>query len=118
MNEKPIVITLCGSTRFREAFEKANRDLTLQGNIVISVGYFGHGDPNLTEDVKRALDELHFRKIDISDAIMVVSGIDGYIGNSTFNEIQYARSTGKQVLWMVPIAEENWRALAERKEAV
>ena len=36
------VITLCGSTKFKDAFIKAQKDLTLQGNIVISVGLFGH----------------------------------------------------------------------------
>ena len=36
------VVTLCGSTRFKEEFMNVQRDLTLKGNIVISVGFFGH----------------------------------------------------------------------------
>jgi hypothetical protein len=99
MHMKPNVITLCGSTRFPQAFEKANRDLTLKGNIVISVGLFGHNEPEaLSPDVKRKLDELHFRKIDISDAIYVLN-MGGYIGESTRNEIAYAQQTGKSVIY-------------------
>ena len=36
------VITLCGSPRFKEEFLEAQKRLTLEGNIVISVGLFGH----------------------------------------------------------------------------
>ena len=36
------VITLCGSTRFKDAFLETQKRLTLEGNIVISVGLFGH----------------------------------------------------------------------------
>lgn len=102
MGEKPIVITLCGSTRFPQAFERANRKLTLAGHIVISVGLFGHGEPEeLSPETKRKLDELHFRKIDISDAIYVLN-VGKYIGHSTRNEIEYARNAGKMVLYLEP----------------
>ena len=92
------VITLCGSTRFKDAFIKAQKDLTLQGNIVISVGLFGHsGDDEvwegMTEDTvtatKQMLDDMHKRKIDMADAIFVIN-VGGYIGASTRSEIAYA----------------------------
>ena len=100
------VITLCGSTKFKEDFIEAQERFTLDGCIVISVGLFGHADKKyetvLTEDVKEMLDDMHKRKIDMADAIFVVNR-NGYVGNSTRSEIDYAESTGKQVMYMEPI---------------
>ena len=93
------VITLCGSTRFKEDFERINKQLTLAGNIVISVGCFGHAGDSFTEDQKIMLDDMHKRKIDMADAIYVINK-DGYIGSSTRSEIQYALRTGKRVIYM------------------
>lgn len=93
------VITLCGSTRFKEDFERVNRDLTLLGNIVISVGAFGHAGDTFTEEQKLMLDDIHKRKIDMADAIYVINK-DGYIGSSTRSEIQYALRLGKQIIYM------------------
>ena len=42
MPNKYPVITLCGSTRFKEQFLEVQKRMTLEGNIVISVGLFGH----------------------------------------------------------------------------
>ena len=90
------VITLCGSTKFKDEFIKAQKELTLKGNIVISVGLFGHsGDTEAFDDkTKQMLDDMHKRKIDMADAIMVIS-VDDYIGESTKSEIEYAKSKGK-----------------------
>ena len=95
------VITLCGSTRFRDAFVEAQKRLTLDGNIVISVGLFGHsGDGEVwAEGVKEMLDDMHRRKIDLSDEIYVIN-VGGYIGESTRSEIEYALSTGKTVRYL------------------
>ncbi len=92
------VITLCGSTRFKEQFLEAQKRLTLAGNIVISVGLFGHsGDDEVwTEGTKEMLDDIHKRKIDMADGIYVIN-VGGYIGQSTRSEIDYARSQGKTV---------------------
>jgi hypothetical protein len=97
------IITLCGSTRFREEFLEAQKRLTLEGNIVISVGLFGHsGDEEVwAENTKPMLDDMHFRKIDLSDGIFVVNP-GGYIGSSTRNEIDYATLSGKSVTYLVP----------------
>lgn len=110
----PIVTTLCGSTRFPDAFALANMHLSLQGRIVIGLGMQGHADEPrgarfLTSDgderkpEKQGLDELHFRKIDLSDGIYVVN-VGGYVGSSTRREIAYAKSQGKRVEWMFPDA--------------
>ena len=95
------VITLCGSTRFKDAFMDAQKKLTLEGNIVISVGLFGHsGDTEvLTEGVKEMLDDMHKRKIDMADEIFVIN-VGGYIGSSTRSEIEYAQKTGKTVVYL------------------
>ena len=100
------VITLCGSTRFKEQFFEAQKRLTLKGNIVISVGLFGHsGDGEVwTPGTKEMLDNMHKRKIDMADAIFVIN-VGGYIGSSTRSEIEYAKANGKEVLYLEPIIE-------------
>jgi Holliday junction resolvase RusA-like endonuclease len=100
------VITLCGSTRFKEQFLEAQKCLTLEGNIVISVGLFGHsGDEEVwTPGTKEMLDNMHKRKIDMADAIFVIN-VGGYIGSSTCSEIEYAKANGKEVLYLEPIIE-------------
>ena len=90
-------ITLCGSTKFKSEYEECNKKLTLEGNIVISVGLFGHADKvNLTKEQKSLLDEIHLRKIDLSDEIFVIN-VGGYIGESTQKEIGYAKAKGKAI---------------------
>ncbi len=98
------VITLCGSTKFKDDFIKEQKRLTLEGNIVISVGLFGHsGDDFLINDeIKTMLDDIHKRKIDMADEIFVINK-DGYIGSSTKSEIEYAIKTNKKVNYMEPI---------------
>ena len=99
MIEKYKVITLCGSTRFKEDFERVNRELTLEGNIVISVGCFGHAGDTFTDEQKIMLDDIHKRKIDMADAIYVINK-NGYIGSSTKSEIAYAREHHKEIMYM------------------
>ena len=95
------VITLCGSTRFKDAFLTAQKSLTLEGNIVISVGLFGHsGDGEVMDTATKAmLDDMHKRKIDMADEILVVN-VGGYIGSSTRSEIEYAKATNKPVRYL------------------
>ena len=94
------IITLCGSTRFKEEFMQVQKMLTLQGYIVISVGLFGHADgENLDFATKVMLDDMHKRKIDLADEIYVIN-VGGYIGESTSSEIEYALSTSKIVNYL------------------
>ncbi len=95
------VITLCGSTKFKDDFLKEQKRLTLEGNIVISVGLFGHSgnDEVWTENTKEMLDDMHKRKIDMADEVFVINK-GGYIGESTKSEIEYAIKTGKKVSYM------------------
>jgi hypothetical protein len=97
------IITLCGSTKFKEVFISEQKRLTLEGNIVISVGLFGHsGDNEVWEaSIKPMLDDMHKRKIDLADEIFVIN-VGGYIGSSTRSEIEYARKNNKVVKYLEP----------------
>jgi len=103
----PKIICLCGSTRFAGAYQTANLTETLMGNIVLSIGCNTHSDNELfhrlseeeLNKVKQNLDELHKRKIDLSDEILVLN-VDGYIGESTRSEIEYAEKIGKSIRYL------------------
>lgn len=108
MNNKYPVITLCGSTRFKNEFMEVQKQLTLEGNIVISFGLFGHsGDSEVWENMdegtltktKEMLDDMHKRKIDMADEIFVIN-VSGYIGDSTRSEVDYAVKHGKKVRYL------------------
>lgn len=129
----PTVVTLCGSSRFKKQHEEAQRNLTLEGKIVIPMGMYGHLEGiDMDGEIKKQLDVLHFRKIDKSHEIFVVNPMttvcekcgnkatEGrifldseccytniverpYIGYSTKNEIAYAKSTGKAVRYLNPV---------------
>ena len=101
MIDKFKVITLCGSTKFKDEFMLAQKKLTLEGNIVISVGAFGHsGDNEVWNDtVKEILDDMHKRKIDMADEIFVINP-NNYIGQSTKSEIEYALNTNKPINYL------------------
>jgi len=106
LKKKPPIVCLCGSTRFMDAFFEAGWSFTLLGYIVLSVGVCKHaehhGGEALGQDVADMLDELHFRKIDLADQVFVLN-IDGYIGDSTRKEIEYAEKIGKPVIYKEPI---------------
>ena len=95
------IVTLCGSTRFKEQYMEVQKRLTLDGCIVISVGLFGHsGDEEVCKPgVKEMLDDMHLRKIDLADEIFVIN-VGGYIGESTRREIAYAEKMGKKVNYL------------------
>jgi hypothetical protein len=105
--DKYPIITLCGSSRFKEAFYEAQKQLTLEGNIVFSLGFFSQADKDAWEGIgdeeivkiKEMLKEIHRTKIDLSDSIYVIND-DGYIGESTSEEIEYAKSNGKNVRYL------------------
>ena len=92
----PIVVCLCGSTRFRDEFTEANRDATMAGKIILAPGVFGHNGDPLTDEDKQRLDTLHLAKIDMADEVLVVNP-GGYIGESTRREVDYAERMGKPV---------------------
>lgn len=97
------VICLCGSTKFKEEFENKEKELALEGNLVLSVSCFGHYDNDKRiENNKEMLDKIHLQKIDMSEGIFVINK-GGYIGESTKKEIDYARKKGKYIKYLEPI---------------
>jgi hypothetical protein len=97
----PTIVCLCGSTRFSEAFRDANLEETLNGKIVLSVGCDFKSDQalGLTVADKKSLDELHLRKIDLADEVLILN-VNGYIGDSTWNELRYAKTKGKRIRFL------------------
>lgn len=100
MNKKAKVITMCGSLKFKKEFMEQSEKLELEGNCVLSVIYPTHKDKDYyTDEQANLLDKLHKQKIDMSDSIFVVN-VDGYIGNSTKSEIEYAKAKNKEILYL------------------
>ena len=102
----PTIVCLCGSTRFSEGFQAANLSETLAGRIVLTIGCDMKSDDalGLPADTKAMLDELHLRKIDLADEILVICP-GGYIGQSTAREIAYARRLGKPIRYTHMVGE-------------
>jgi hypothetical protein len=101
----PKIITLCGSTRFKDDYERVMREETLKGHLVISVGLFGHVEGlDMSGDVKKKLDVLHLRKIDLADEVLFINPGD-YLGESSRRELAYARVEGKEIRFMEPHTE-------------
>ena len=104
---KPTVVTLCGSTKFKDQFTISQLNETLAGNIVLTIGcnmksddeIFNQYQPEELRLIKAKLDVLHLRKIDLSDEIFVLN-VGGYIGESTEREIEYAISVGVKVRYL------------------
>lgn len=98
------VITLCGSTKFKDDFLKIQTSLTLKGVIVISLGLFSKVDENLiiTNELEQVLIAMHKQRIDMADGIFVINK-NGYIGFNTKMEIEYAKLSGKTIEYLEPI---------------
>lgn len=102
---RPRIVVLCGSTRFISAFHAANLRETLAGHIVLSIGCDTKSDSDLllagqlTLADKGRLDELHLRKIDLADEVLILN-VGGYLGESTLRELAYARHQGKPIRWL------------------
>lgn len=95
------IITLCGSTRFKDEFRAVERQLTMEGKIVLPPAFFGKTEGlDYTPEMAKHLYDLHLNKIDISDGIYVIN-VNGYIGDSTTKEIAYAQSQGKFVRYFL-----------------
>lgn len=98
---KPIIVCLCGSGRFKDAFDKAEFQETLAGKIVLTIGC---NTKDIARDIdwayiKPMLDELHLRKIDLADEVLIIN-VGGYIGESTHRELDYAIKLGKKIRFL------------------
>lgn len=99
------IITICGSSKFKEEILRIDAKLSLEGNIVISLGCFGHADElNLTRKQEAILERVHQEKMNMSDEIFVVNK-DGYIGEHTERDIEYAKSRGLKIRYLNEVEE-------------
>lgn len=93
------IITICGSLKFKEEMLRIAEEMELEGNCILSVVYPTREDKDAyTEEEIKMFDKMHKEKIKLSDAIFVVN-VGGYIGSSTRDEIAYAKSLGKEILY-------------------
>lgn len=94
------IVCLCGSTRFKEAYEKANREESAKGRIVLTVAMYGHLEGlKMDSYEKRTFDEVHYDKILLADEILVLN-VNKYIGLSTYAEIQFAVKNNRKVRFL------------------
>lgn len=94
------IITVCGSLRFYKEMMELTEKMELQGNCMLVPIYnpTRSNKDDFTEEEALMLDKMHKERIKLADAILVVN-VDGYIGNSTSKEIEYAKSLGKEVIY-------------------
>lgn len=114
---RPKIVCLCGSTRFGKEFYNANCRETLAGNIILTIGcnmksdteLFGHLSDSELKAIKTKLDELHKRKIDLADEVLILN-VGGYIGTSTRSELEYAKAHNKIIRYLEAIEDkrEEW----------
>jgi hypothetical protein len=103
----PTIVCLCGSTRFWREFQQINLQETLAGKIVLSIANVASSDAELfaglseqeRKHVVKTLDELHFRKIELADEVLIINK-EGYVGESTKRELEYAQRLGKVIRWL------------------
>lgn len=93
------VITLCGSLKFQETFNDVQMLLERFGHVCFSVGFSEKGYKPPTENEKSVLDKVHFKKILLSDCILVID-VERYIGESTKNEIMFAALNNKRIFYL------------------
>lgn len=98
------IITVCGSLKFVDEMMEITEKMELQGNCML-VPIYNPNKPNkdsFTKEEALTLDKMHKERIKLADAILVVN-VGGYIGNSTKNEIEYAKSLNKEILYYTDI---------------
>ena len=93
------IVTICGSMKFKNIMLEKALELELNNKYVVLQPIYGIEGHNYTDEDKDILGKLHFNRIDISDAIYVVN-VDGYIGDATKKEIEYATSLGKEIIYL------------------
>lgn len=92
------IITLCGSLRYKNEMMVIAEEMALKGNCILTPVYPVLENYERTDEQLIKLKESHFKKIELSDAILVVN-VNNYIGNSTNLEIEHARKLGKEIIY-------------------
>ena len=110
-----MIITICGSTRFKDQILEVAEGLTLDGHIVMMPTVFRHDDPNLTTEMRIRLENQHREMINKSDAIFVVN-VDKYIGEATYSMLDWATRMKKEVYFLEEINPQTEETATESKE--
>ena len=114
-NGKFEVTTLCGSTKFKDAFDKQAKALSFMGHIILRPKSYNHVEgTHLSAEMMQQLVEMHMQKIDMSDSIFVIN-VDGYIGESTYNEIMHAADIGIDIGFLCKPSQELLNTIEERR---
>ena len=98
------IITLCGSLRFQKEMMKVAEEMALKGNCILTPVYPVVENSKRSDEQMQKLKEAHFKRIELSDAILVVN-VNNYIGNSTNLEIEHAKKLGKEILYYTDFVE-------------
>ena len=99
------IITLCGSLKFKKEMMIIAEKMALKGNCILTPVYPTTENTERTEEQLSKLKEEHFKKIELSDSILVVN-VNNYIGNSTKLEIEYAKKLGKEIIYYTDLINE------------
>lgn len=94
------IVTICGSMKFKDKMMEVAKELEIKNKYVVIQCIYSNDKFSETE--QQILADLHYNKIEISDAIYVIN-VNGYIGSSTSKEIEYAKKLGKEVMYLEPI---------------
>ena len=98
------IITMCGSLEFQKEMMKVAEKIALDGYCVLTPVYPVSEDIKRTKEQLIKLKEAHFKRIELSDAILLVN-INNYIGESTNLEIDYAKKLGKEIIYYIDLIE-------------
>lgn len=100
------IITLCGSLRYKNAMMSIAEKMALEGNCILTPVYPVLEDYDRTDEQLMKLKEAHFKRIELSDAILVVN-INNYVGKSTNLEIEYAKKLDKEIIYYTDLIKSN-----------
>ena len=100
------IITLCGSLKFKKEMMIVAEKMALEGNCILTPVYPVLNNIEKTEEQLVKLKEAHFKRIELSDAILVIN-VNNYIGNSTELEIDYAKKIGKRIIYYTDLIKSN-----------
>ena len=100
------IITLCGSLKFQKEMMIIAEKMALNGNCILTPVYPILENNEKTDEQINVLKEAHFKRIELSDAILVVN-VNNYIGESTSLEIEYAKKLGKEIMYYTELMKEN-----------
>ena len=101
------VITICGSLKFQKEMMIVAEKMALEGNCILTPTYSVIENIKITEEQLLKLKEAHFRRIELSDAILVIN-VNNYIGDSTNLEVDYAKKLGKEIIYYTDLINYNY----------